>query len=165
MTFYLKSANVKGMSEFSKSKPESNVKGNLVQHAAKLASQAAMRESFLHGRRRDVPEAYVEGAPKLIPEDYDMPDNVREVVESRETAAGSSPLEDPSGIIAPGPILTSPADPDHRRLVTNMYTTPRGKGIVAVHIEGETGLRNLTLEDLHGRINDGRVQLPPAESH
>lgn len=96
---------------------------------------------------------------RLIPEGYDMSQEVAERVQSRAVNPDLKPFEDPEGVIIPGLLLTSGHDPDHRRLVTNVYTTPRGVRMVAVHIEGEPGLRNVTIEDLRRRIAEGQLKL------
>ena len=100
--------------------------------------------------------------PRLIPEGYEIPPEIVERVKRRMENPELTPFEDPEGIITPGLVLTSPRDPDHRRLVTNMYITPKGAKMVSVHIEGSGHYTNLLPEDLRRKIADGELSLPPS---
>lgn len=97
--------------------------------------------------------------PKLIPEGYDMPPDVLRSIEQRTTNPELEPFTDSEGVLHPGLVLDS-LGADKKRLITNMYRTPRGVNMIAVHIEGEPGLRNLTLEDVRQRIKEGRLVIP-----
>ena len=101
--------------------------------------------------------------PKLIPKDYDMSPDVMKRLEERMRNPDLAPFEDPDGVIVPGLLLTSPHDPEHRRLIAHMYRTPQGQRIVVAHIEGEPALRNTGLEDLRQKIAEGRLK-PVSES-
>lgn len=102
----------------------------------------------------------IEEEPGLIPKGYDFPPELAEQLARRTGNPDLQPFEDPEGIISPGLILVSPHDPDHRRLIAHMYTTPRGNRIVVAHIEGEKALRNTSLEAMREKIAEGRLVVP-----
>jgi hypothetical protein len=112
---------------------------------------------------REHPERGVRVAgPEPIPGDYDMSPEVADKIIKRRDNPDYVSFADPEGIITPGLLLISSVDPDHRRLVTNMYEANGGRSRnVSVHIEGADTLNNVSLESLHEKLADGRLAVPP----
>ena len=150
------------MGEIPKPDSENLIKGHLVEHAARMATTAALRESFLQGRRpSSVSEAPpIAEATSPIPEDYDLPKSAQEAIRNREISPNHTPFSDPEGVLFPGLILTNPTVATHRRMVTNVFSNRRGLPTVAVHIEGQDGVRNMPLHEVRTRIAEGGLQLP-----
>ncbi len=101
-----------------------------------------------------------EATPSLFPEGYKVDPLIVEKIASINTDKALVPFEDPKGVLGPGVVLSSPRDPDHRRVITNMYKTPRGSVLVRIHIEGQEGLNSLGLDDVWQKIREGRLVVP-----
>jgi hypothetical protein len=137
---------------------ESKLRGSLVTKVVEDAGSlvvSRLKGSLLRGS---------EGVEaRLVPEDYDLPDSVAEQIRKKTEAEDLTLLEDPNGVIMPGRLFISAHDPSHRRLITNVYATPRGSTIATVHIEGEPMLRTHSMADIQRRIDEGAL-VPPSPS-
>lgn len=97
----------------------------------------------------------------IIPDEYDISPELVARVEALRADPSLKPFEDPRGELAPGTLLTSRNDPEHRRLITNMYLGKNGQPFVRVHIEGSpAGLHNKPLDEIRAKIAEGSLRLP-----
>lgn len=141
----------------------SRLRGSILRRAA--APEPVVSRVKYRGTHPGAETSHESASAELIPEDYDMPEIAVEQVMRRRGNPSLTPFDDSEGLIAPGMLLNSLADPTKRRLVTHMYIAPRGNRIVAMHIEGEPGIRNTSLERLHTALAEGALRLPePPES-
>jgi hypothetical protein len=145
------------MSEEKEKLPKSNLSGSLARNTSGKVGPLAV--SSLRGSLATRSEKE-KAKPSLAPDDYNLPELVAEKIDEIASNESLTPFEDPEGVIVPGRLFSSSTDPSRRRLITNVYSTPNGNVVAKVHIEGAGGLRNLSINDLQERINNGLL-LPP----
>lgn len=136
----------------------SRLRGSLVRRAA--ASEPVASRLKYRGSRSEAETRHESPSVRLIPEDYDMPEECVERVVRRRNNPDLTPIDDPDGLIAPGMLLKSSGDPTRRRLVTQMYNNSVGNAMAVVHIEGDRSTWNVSLELLHTKLAEGTLLLP-----
>jgi hypothetical protein len=135
----------------------SNLRGSLLKRAAEDVGPLAV--SQLRGTLIQI-QSKEEIEASLVPEDYDLPEQVAGVVARKTANKDLIPFDDPNGIIIPGRVFNSAHDPKRRRLVTNVYTPPGGGALATIHIEGEPLVRTLSFSDIQGRVDTGALIVP-----